>query len=124
LNESQDPQFSQVKLTGPPGQVAALVSLLGTAGRILFDTSSPPDGQGDVSRRVQLVMHHAPGAVGPGARACVTVQAVLEVEGGAWTDERTGTAVPLGAVTAALEGLDGVRRVEAQVVALAAFPEE
>lgn len=126
LNESPDPQFTQVKLTGPPGHVAALVSRLGQESRILFDTSSGPDVRGDISRRVEMVADPVPRAGEQGARTSVTVQVVLDIDHGVWLRPGTVDTELRDAVSSALEEVRGVLRADTRVVAVNAFrsPEE
>jgi hypothetical protein len=87
-----------------------LVSQLAGVSRILFDTSSAPDQRGDICRRVQLVVHHAPPAAGEAAQTAVTVQAVLDINRGAWPELGIADTGLQEAVTSALEGIDGVQR--------------
>jgi hypothetical protein len=116
---SQDaPQFTQVELTGAPESVAALASRIGQEARILYDTSSPADVRGDVSRRLQVVTHQTP-ATGQGVRKAVTIQVVLEVDGEAWAE--TGAGVQ-EAVASALERVEGVLGVETRLVAVTVVP--
>lgn len=121
LSESPDPQATHVELTGPPAHVAMLVTRIAAEGRILYDTSTPPDERGDISRGIEVVTHQAPAADG-GGRASVTVQAVLDVDAGVWPGLAAADAAMEQAVTSSLVRLDGVRRVDSRVVAVAALP--
>jgi hypothetical protein len=121
MRQSPDPQFARVELTGPPEHVATLVSLLGQEARILYDTSSPPDGRGDITRRIEVVTHHTPDA-GDGVRVAVTLQAVLDIDSTVWPQVGTASAGLQEAVTSALGTVRGVDRADTRVVAVAAFP--
>lgn len=105
-----------------PDQVAMLVSQLARVSQILHDTSFPPNGRGEISRRVQVVTHHVPAAAEAAERASVTVQAVLDVDSKVWQGQAAAGARLERAVTSALEGLDGVRGAASRVVAVVAFP--
>ncbi|MEU5193719.1 hypothetical protein AB0G86_06595 [Streptomyces scabiei] len=116
MNESlqtAQPSYSAVQLSGPPEAVARLMAALATAGEIIFDHRSAPDGRGDVACTAKVVTYEAASKGAAGGQAEVVVQGTLRVD----TVRRPGLGQDEGArhleedVAAALAAVEGVHEV-------------
>ncbi|MEU7061994.1 hypothetical protein [Streptomyces sp. NPDC046197] len=123
FSSSTGPAFTRVRMTGPASEVARLVAVLSGSAEVIFDSSSDPGAAGEVEREVQLVTHAEPRPVSE-AGVSVTVQSVLEAEGGAFSGlpHRTAVQEVEQTVTETLLGLPQVRQANSRVVAAWGLP--
>ncbi|MFF8430968.1 hypothetical protein ACF07Y_38715 [Streptomyces sp. NPDC016566] len=120
---SSGPAFTEVRLAGPVSDVARLVAALSGSAEIISDSASEPGKGGDVERVVHLVTHPDPRPV-TAEGVSVTVQSVLEAEGGAFSALPGPAAVQevQQAVAGALQALPQVRQVSSRVVSAWGLP--
>ncbi|MFF5019102.1 hypothetical protein [Streptomyces sp. NPDC001165] len=115
---------TRIELTGAPDQISRLVALIGSTGQIVFDSRSQPDPRGLVTALVQVRARGQETPV-PTRTAAVTVQAVLDVDTGAWPDLPAAPGVERieTRTTAALRTLPGVQEARSRVISVLPLPE-
>jgi len=87
-SRSATPSFTRVEMTGSPGEVDRLVTVLSGASEIVSDSRSEPDARGEVTSITEVVAHPGPTGVPEApATAKVTLQVVLEVDLSVWADQ-------------------------------------
>ncbi|MEV4333448.1 hypothetical protein AB0K02_23380 [Streptomyces sp. NPDC049597] len=114
----QNPMFTQVQLVGPAEAVDRLMGALSGVSEVIFDARSEPDARGDVTGVARVVTHAGVQDLAGAGTVAVTVQSVLEVEGGAAARRRQVEE----SVRAALGSLPGVRQASSRVVAAVPLP--
>ncbi|MEW2259801.1 hypothetical protein [Streptomyces sp. NPDC047869] len=120
---SSGPAFTEVRLAGPAAEVARLVEKLSGSAEVIFDSPSKTGASGDVERVLHLVTHAEPRPV-TGEGVSVTVQSVLEAEGGAFSELPGPAAVQdvEQAVKGVLQELPQVRQVSSRVISAWGLP--
>lgn len=114
---------TRIELTGAPDEISRLVALIGSTGKIIYDSRSLPDPRGLVTALVQV---HSPrrDAPVPTRAAEVTVQAVLDVDTRVWPGlPATPDVERLEATTTvALRNLPGVQEARSRVISVLPLP--
>ncbi|MGX5185734.1 hypothetical protein ACWKT5_23655 [Streptomyces avermitilis] len=114
---------TRIELTGDPDQISHLVALIGSTGEIVFDSRSQPDPRGMVTALVQVRARDQEMPV-PTRTAAVTVQAVLDVDTGAWPGLPAASHVERleATTTTALRNLPGVQEARSRVISVLPLP--
>ncbi|WP_331726137.1 hypothetical protein [Streptomyces sp. NBC_00470] len=118
------PSIVQVELRGEPGAVDQFVALLNSHAELISDIPTGTDPRGETSRSVQLVLHDTPRPITPGQGASVTLQCVLDAEGGAFSrlPDHEAAAEVQADVEQALQQVPGVRQAQGHIVSAWGLP--
>ncbi|MFD8900507.1 hypothetical protein [Streptomyces ardesiacus] len=118
------PDFTQVRLTGPPAAVDRLMVALSGSAEVISDSPSHPGADGNIERVVELVTHQAPRPAPAEGGVSVTVQSTLSADGGAFNGlpgEEAAQEVER-VVVQALRALPHVREASSRVVSAWGLP--